>query len=179
MFMLYNTHTFHFRLYRYIKKIYADMSSLVHMFRHLIVTLAAREAALCERLLDVFVDTVLVFVDTILLRASQVIGITSYPSFLLMSITFDPRKIEKCELKASEHACKIFFNYSKICVSSFFAKKVQFLPPKHDSRCFRTNSRSVIGRNPSIVIPLLANQDLTPMLASPLCRYLGFALKCC
>ena len=29
---------------------------------------------------------------------------------------------------------------------------------------FRTNSRNVIGRNPSMVIPLLANQDLTPML---------------
>ena len=31
---------------------------------------------------------------------------------------------------------------------------------------FRTNSRNIIGRNPSMVIPLLANQDLTPMLAS-------------
>ena len=29
---------------------------------------------------------------------------------------------------------------------------------------FRTNSRNSIGRNPSMVIPLLANQDLTPML---------------
>ena len=29
---------------------------------------------------------------------------------------------------------------------------------------FRTNSRNVIGRNLSMVIPLLANQDLTPML---------------
>ena len=29
---------------------------------------------------------------------------------------------------------------------------------------FRTNSRN-IGRNPSMVIPLLANQDLTPTLA--------------
>ena len=28
---------------------------------------------------------------------------------------------------------------------------------------FRTNSRNIIGRNPSMVIPLLANQDLTPM----------------
>ena len=36
------------------------MSFLVHMFRHLLIaTLAARDAALCERLLDVFVDTVL------------------------------------------------------------------------------------------------------------------------
>ena len=29
---------------------------------------------------------------------------------------------------------------------------------------FRTNSRNIIGRNPSMVIPLLAIQDLTPML---------------
>ena len=29
---------------------------------------------------------------------------------------------------------------------------------------FRTNSRNIIGRNPSMVIPLLANQDVTPML---------------
>ena len=29
---------------------------------------------------------------------------------------------------------------------------------------FRTNSRNIIGRNPSMVIPLLANQDLTSML---------------
>ena len=29
---------------------------------------------------------------------------------------------------------------------------------------FRTNSRNIIGRNPSMAIPLLANQDLTPML---------------
>ena len=29
---------------------------------------------------------------------------------------------------------------------------------------FRANSRNIIGSNPSMVIPLLANQDLTPML---------------
>ena len=29
---------------------------------------------------------------------------------------------------------------------------------------FRTNSRNIIGRNTAKVIPLLANQDLTPML---------------
>ena len=29
----------------------------------------------------------------------------------------------------------------------------------------RTNSRNIIGRNPAMVIPLLANQDLTPVLA--------------
>ena len=29
---------------------------------------------------------------------------------------------------------------------------------------FQTNSRNIIGRNSSTVIPLLTNQDLTPML---------------
>ena len=29
---------------------------------------------------------------------------------------------------------------------------------------FRTNSSNIVGRNPSMVIPVLANQDLTPML---------------
>ena len=67
-------------------------------------------------------------------------------------------------MKLSEHACKIFFNYSKLCVISFFAKKVQFLPPKHASLYFSTNSRNIIARNLSKVIPLLANHDLTPML---------------
>ena len=34
----------------------------------------------------------------------------------------------------------------------------------------RTNSRNIIGRNPSMVIPLLANQDLTSVLLSiPMC----------
>ena len=56
---------------------------------------------------------------------------------------------------------EMFFNYSKLWVISFFAKKVHYLPPKHASR---RNSRNTIGRNPSMMIPLLANQDLTPML---------------
>ena len=30
---------------------------------------------------------------------------------------------------------------------------------------FRKSSRNIIGRNPSMVIPLLAKQDLTPMLS--------------
>ena len=34
---------------------------------------------------------------------------------------------------------------------------------------FRANSRNVIGRNASMVIPLLANQDLTPMLIMRVC----------
>ena len=36
---------------------------------------------------------------------------------------------------------------------------------------FRTNSRNAIGRNPSMVIPLLANQDLTLMLQTG--KYVG------
>ena len=32
---------------------------------------------------------------------------------------------------------------------------------------FRTNSRKIIGRNPSMVIPLQANEDLTLMLLWP------------
>ena len=48
----------------------------------------------------------------------------------------------------------------------FPCKESTILTPKHGSRCFRVNSRNIIGRNPSTVIPLLANQDLTPMLGS-------------
>ena len=71
-------------------------------------------------------------------------------------------------------------NYSKLCVISVFAKKVYFSPSKHASRCFSNEfsqhdwqesfdgdsfvSQSMIRRNPSMVIPLLANQDLMPML---------------
>ena len=36
---------------------------------------------------------------------------------------------------------------------------------------FRTNSRNIIGGNPSMVIPLLANQDLTPMLTHVAATY--------
>ena len=32
---------------------------------------------------------------------------------------------------------------------------------------FQMNSHNIIGRNPLMVIPLLANQDLTPMLQTP------------
>ena len=66
-------------------------------------------------------------------------------------------------MKPSEHSCKIIFNYLKLCVISFFAKKVYSLPPKHASHM---NFRNIIGRNPSMAIPLLANQDLTPKLFS-------------
>ena len=40
----------------------------------------------------------------------------------------------------------------------------------------RTNPRSIIGRNPSMVIPLLANQDLTPMLLVLVWEVLGIVV---
>ena len=70
----------------------------------------------------------------------------------------------KCELKLSEHASKIFFNYLKLCVISFFANKVQFFHQNTLLDASGTNSSNIIFRNPSMVILLLANQDLTPML---------------
>ena len=65
------------------------------------------------------------------------------------------------ELKPSEHACKIFF---KLCVKSCFAKKEQYLQTKHACNIF--------GRNPSMVIPLLANLDVMPMLYEGACHAL-------
>ena len=43
-------------------------------------------------------------------------------------------------------------------------RKYNFYHQNTLADAFRTNSRNIIGRNPSMVIPLLANQDLTPML---------------
>ena len=62
----------------------------------------------------------------------------------------------------------MFFNYSKLYVISFFAKKYNIYHQNTLLDAFQTNSRKIIGRNPSVVIPLLANQDLTPMLFSML-----------
>ena len=47
---------------------------------------------------------------------------------------------------------------------------------------FRTNSRNIIDRNPSLVIPMLANQDLMPMLSSAtrfFVRILNYSLSLC
>ena len=60
---------------------------------------------------------------------------------------------------------EIFFNYLKLFVISFFTKKYKFYRQNLLLDTFQMNSCSIIGRNPSMVIPLLANQDLTPMLA--------------
>ena len=43
-------------------------------------------------------------------------------------------------------------------------RKYNFYHEKTLFDAFRTDSRNIIGRNPSMAIPLLANQDLTPML---------------
>ena len=44
-------------------------------------------------------------------------------------------------------------------------RKYNFYNQNTLHNAFRMNSRNIIGRSPSMVIPLLANQDLTPMLA--------------
>jgi len=44
--------------------------------------------------------------------------------------------IRKCELKPTEHACKIFFNYLKLYAVSFFAKKVHYIPQTRFSNEF-------------------------------------------
>ena len=43
-------------------------------------------------------------------------------------------------------------------------RKYNFYHQNTPLNAFRMNSRNIIGRNPSMVIPLPANQDLTPML---------------
>ena len=43
---------------------------------------------------------------------------------------------------------------------------------------FRTISRNISGRNPLMVIPLLANQDLTPMLRQIIIKPLFLVLSC-
>ena len=57
--------------------------------------------------------------------------------------------------------CSIIRNY-KLSVS--LQRKYNVYHQNTLLDAFRTNSRNIIGRNPSMVIPLLANQDLTPML---------------
>ena len=49
-------------------------------------------------------------------------------------------------------------------LSAFSQRKYIFYHQNTILDDFRTNSRNIFGRNPLMVIPLLANQDLTPML---------------
>ena len=52
-------------------------------------------------------------------------------------------------------------------LSVFSQRKYNFYHQITVLGAFRTNSGNTIGRNPSMVIRLLANQDLTPMLLPP------------
>ena len=53
-------------------------------------------------------------------------------------------------------------------LSVFSQKEYNFYHQNKLLDAFRSNSRNIIGRNSSMVIPLLANQDLTPMLGKVL-----------
>ena len=61
---------------------------------------------------------------------------------------------------------KYFLLIRNYVLSVYSERKYNFYHQIALLDAFRTNSRNIIGRNPSMVIPLLANQDLTPMLAS-------------
>ena len=58
----------------------------------------------------------------------------------------------------------IFLIIRNYVLSVSSQRKYNFYPQNTLLDVFRTNSRNIIGRNPSMVIPLLANQGLTPML---------------
>ena len=59
---------------------------------------------------------------------------------------------------------KYFLIIRNYVLSVSSQRKYNFYHRKTLLDAFRMNIRNVIGRNPSMVIPLLANQDLTPML---------------
>ena len=59
---------------------------------------------------------------------------------------------------------KYFSNIRKYVLSVASQSKYTFYHQNTLLDTFRANSRKAIGRNSSMVIPLLANQDLTPML---------------
>ena len=61
---------------------------------------------------------------------------------------------------------KYFSIIRNYALSVYSQRKCNFYHQNTLLNAFRTNSRNIIGRNPSMVIPLLANQDLTPMLPS-------------
>ena len=93
----------------------------------------------------------------------------SYPSLLVMSIAF--WSAQDIKIAPSGHAnwsllnvlAKYLFT-TKTCFSQHYGKK------SFDGDSFVSQSRfdaHAIGRNPLMGIPLLANQDLTPMLYQP------------
>ena len=58
-----------------------------------------------------------------------------------------------------------YFSIIRNCVLSVsLQRKNNFYHHNTLLDAFRTNFRNIIGRNPSMVIPFLANQDLTPVL---------------
>ena len=61
---------------------------------------------------------------------------------------------------------KYFSIIQNYVLSVYSQRKYNFSHQNTFLDAFRTNSFNIIGRNPSMVIPLLANQDLTPMLGS-------------
>ena len=60
----------------------------------------------------------------------------------------------------------------------FFAKKVHFFHQNTLLDAFQTNSQNTIGRTPLKVMPLLANQDLTPATCSSNIVSRGTREKC-
>ena len=59
---------------------------------------------------------------------------------------------------------KYFSIIRNYVLSVSFQRKYNFYEQNTLLDAFRKNSRNIIDRNPSMVNPLLANQDLTPML---------------
>ena len=59
---------------------------------------------------------------------------------------------------------KYFSIIRNYVLSVSLQRKVHFYHQNKLLNAFRMNSRNIIGGNPSMVIPLLVNQDLTPML---------------
>ena len=59
---------------------------------------------------------------------------------------------------------KYFSIIPNYVLSVFSHRKYTFYHQNTFLDVYRTNSRNIIGRIPSIVIPFLTNQDLTPML---------------
>ena len=65
---------------------------------------------------------------------------------------------------------KNFLSIRNYVLSVSSQRKYNFYHQNTLPDAFRTNSRNIIGRNASIVIPLLANQALTPMLVGLLLK---------
>ena len=69
-----------------------------------------------------------------------------------------------CEKTDIFISVNIFQLFETMCYQFSFVKKVHFYYQNMLLYAFRTNSCNIIGGNPSMMIPLLSNQDLTPLL---------------